>query len=154
MDLSQHWGIKAHYWCLEVTESEAVDLLCYQPVTDGRGDPAAWPRRAEGLAAAELFICLTPSQPVMELGGWCWCCWAWFNERIESCVGGGGDGRLGRADKGGPQQAETDPSFTLSMHRRLTISSADTNCLISQLISDSKHRSLQQIPDGGKQWSG
>lgn len=28
---------------------------------------------------------------------------------------------------------------------RLTISPVDTNCLISQLISDSKHRSLQQI---------
>lgn len=65
--MPQHWGIKAHYWSVDVTESESVDLLCYQPVTDGRGDPAAWPRRAEGRAATELFICLTLSQPGM---GW------------------------------------------------------------------------------------
>lgn len=36
------------------------------------------------------------------------------------------------------------------MRRRLTVSAADTNCLISQLISDGKHRSLQQIPAGGE----
>lgn len=149
--MAQHWGIKAHYCCVNDTESGALDFLL--SAGDRRlCDPAAWPQWAEGRAATELFICLTLAQPVMELGGCCWCCWAGFSEHMENCVGVEdlrGAGRLGRADKGRPQQAETDPSFTFSMRCCLTISSADTNCLISQLISDSKHRSLQQIPDGG-----
>lgn len=141
--MAQHWGIRARYCCVSDTESGALDFLRYQPVADGCGDPAAWPLWAEGRAAAE---------PVPGWGGCCWCCWAGFSEhRVvlkDLCVWGGG--HLGRADKGRPQQAETDPSFTFSMSSRLTISAADTNCLISQLISDSKHRSLQQIPDGGE----
>lgn len=105
--LLQRRGIMAHYWRLDATKSAALDLLCYLPVTDSCGDPAVWPRWAKGWAAAELFICLTPSQPVMEGGG------GGLNEHKEICVGVEGGGHLGKADKGGPSQAETDPSFTL-----------------------------------------
>lgn len=148
--MPQHWGIKAHYWCLEVTESEAVDLLCYQPVTDGRGDPAAWPRRAEGLAAAELFICLTPSQPVMELGGWCWCCWAWFNERIESCVGGGGAidvwAGLIRGGPSRPKLTHHSPSQCIAasplVQRTLTAS------LVNSLVTANTDRCSRSLTGG------
>lgn len=151
--MPQHWGIKAHYWCLDATESGALDLLCYQPVTDGRCDPAAWPRRAEGRAAAELFICLTPSQPVMELGGWCWCCRAGFNERMESCVGVGGgvkgDGRLARADKGGPSRPKLthhSPSQCVSasplVQRTLTAS------LVNSLVTANTDRCSRSLTGG------
>lgn len=56
------------------------------------------------------------------------------------------DGRLGRADKGGPSGPKLTHHSPSQWRGRLTISSADTNSLISQLISDSK----QQIPDGGR----
>jgi len=97
-----------------------------------------------------------PDQPVMELVGvqvlLGWIQAAQGNQcASEGLRGGRLDIWTGLIRR--PQQAVTDPSFTLWMCCRLTISSADVNCLISQLISDSKHRSLQQIPDGGKQWS-
>ena len=108
----------ARRWIHEA-EALALDLFCYQPVTGGRRDPAAWPRRAEGPSRRGALY-LSDPVPVCNGvgggGGGC-CCWAGFTERVESCVGVGveGVGCLGRADKGGPQQDGTDPSFTLSM---------------------------------------
>lgn len=60
----------------------------------------------------------------------------------EAWVGGGSRGMDVWAGLiRGPQQDETDPSFTLSMRGRPTISPADTKSLISQLISGSEQRS-------------
>lgn len=133
----QHWGIKAHYCCVNDTESGALDFLCYQPVTDGRGDPAAWPQQAEGRAATELFICLTPSQPVMELGGCCWCCWAGFNEKL--CWGGGLNGGLDvwagliRVDPSRPKLTHASPSqcVTASPLVQQTLTASLVNSLVT-----------------------
>lgn len=149
----QHWSIKTHYWSLDGSESAALDLFRYQAVTDGNGDPAAWPQCAEERSTAVFFIFLTPTQPKMNLmREWRGeCCWGRIRLQKQISIEMGwvevrGAGHLDRPDKGAPA---ADVYVTLWMSFCLTISSADTNCLISQLISNSKHRSLQQIPEEG-----
>lgn len=154
--MPQHWGIKAHYWCLDAAESVALDFLCYQPVTDGHGDPAAWPRWAEGRAAAELFICLTPSQPVMELEGEGGGCWAGFNEHMESCVGveeakgvEWGGGRLGRADKGGPSRPKlTHHSPSQCVAASPLVQRTLTASLVNSLVTANTDRCSRSLTGG------
>lgn len=138
----QHSAIKSHYWYLDVTDAEVVDLL------SASGRRPQWPC---SLTAASmrphhhnaLYLC----DPIPARRGVCGgddTGAAEMDSMItwEACGGGfrGMDVWAGLIRR--PQQVETDPSFTLSMRGRPTISPADTKSLISQLISGSEQRSL------------